>query len=190
MGCVPCPKNTFSVTKRAKSIGDCKAVCNPGYYSTNYGVEPCVECPMDTYQDNEQRTQCHACPVGTHTASTGSTSPEDCLSPVLITEIIPSQDYATYENESISLVCYIAGDPAPTVSWEKIGGSLPSTDRLAITNIYDLDGKLAGVEYAISTAVVADSGTYKCTATNKHDSVSRQVRISVQAGSPPGVVPQ
>ena len=58
---------------------DFSAVCNPGYYSTIHGVEPCVECPMDTYQDNEQRTQCHACPVGTHTASTGSTSLEDCL---------------------------------------------------------------------------------------------------------------
>lgn len=190
MGCLPCPKNTFSVAKRAKSVGDCKAVCNPGYYSTFHGVEPCVECPMDTYQDNEQRTQCHACPVGTHTASTGSTSLEDCLSPVRITDIIPSQDYATYENEAISLACYIAGDPTPTVSWEKVGGSLPSMDRLAITNIFDLDGKLVGVEYVISTAVVADSGGYKCTATNKHGSVSKQVRINVQAGSPPGIVPQ
>lgn len=63
-------------------------------------------------------------------------------------------------------------------------------DRLAITNIFDLDGKLAGVEYVISTAVVGDSGSYKCTATNKHGSDSKQVRISVQAGSPPGIVPQ
>ena len=63
-------------------------------------------------------------------------------------------------------------------------------DRLTITNIFDLDGKLVGVEYVISTAVVADSGDYKCTATNKHGSVSKQVRINVQAGSPPGIVPQ
>ena len=44
--------------------------------------------------------------------------------PVRITDIIPSQDYATYENEAISLACYIAGDPTPTVSWEKVGGNI------------------------------------------------------------------
>ena len=62
------------------------AVCKPGYYSTNGGIEPCVECPMGTYQENAQQTQCSACPTGTNTASTGSTSQEDCLckySPIL-----------------------------------------------------------------------------------------------------------
>lgn len=44
--------------------------------------------------------------------------------PVRITDIIPSQDYATYENEAILLACYIAGDPTPTVSWEKVGGNI------------------------------------------------------------------
>lgn len=44
--------------------------------------------------------------------------------PVRITDIVPSQDYATYENEAISLACYIAGDPTPTVSWEKVGGNI------------------------------------------------------------------
>ena len=34
---------------------------------------------MGTYQEKYQQTQCSACPVGTNTASTGSTSRDDCL---------------------------------------------------------------------------------------------------------------
>ncbi|KAJ7381186.1 Basement membrane-specific heparan sulfate proteoglycan core protein [Desmophyllum pertusum] len=165
------------------------AICKPGYYSTNNGISPCVQCPMGTYQDNDQQTKCKSCPAGTNTASTGSTSQKDCLSPVRITTIIPTSDYTTYENEAISLACYIAGDPTPcSVKWTKVGGSLPSSDRLAIKKAYDLDNKLAGVEYIISGAVVADSGIYECKTSNKHGSVTKQVRITVLAGSPPGTV--
>ena len=68
-------------------------------------------------------------------------------------------------------------------------GSLPSTDRLTIKNVYDLDSKLTGVELTISGAVVADSGDYECKASNKHGSDTKQVKIDIQAGSPPGEAP-
>ena len=68
-------------------------------------------------------------------------------------------------------------------------GSLPSFDRLTVNNVYDPDSTLTGVELTISGAVIADSGTYECRATNKHGSVTKQVRIDVQAGTTPGVVP-
>ena len=55
------------------------AICRAGYYSTNYGVEPCEKCPKGTYQEMEQQTQCHSCPSGTHTIDTGSTSLDDCI---------------------------------------------------------------------------------------------------------------
>ena len=67
-------------------------------------------------------------------------------------------------------------------------GSLPSSDRLTINKIYDLDLKLSGVEYFIADAVVADSGTYECQASNVHGSATKQVTIDVMAGLPPGVV--
>jgi len=186
--CQPCPKNSSSVITGSKSSEDCKPVCKPGYYSTNNGISPCVECPVGTYQNNDQQTQCFACPTGRNTMSTGSTSLEDCLSPVRITETIPASDYTTYENQTISLDCYIAGDPTPSVTWTKVGGSLPSPDRLTTKNVYDLDSELTGVEITISGAAVSDSGTYECRATNKYGSVTKEVTIDVRAGSPPGEV--
>jgi len=84
------------------------------------------------------------------------------------------------------IVVYFTNLPALLL----LTGSLPSTDRLTIKNVYDLDSKLTGVELTLSGAVVADSGNYECTASNKHSSVTKQVRIDVQAGSPPGVVPE
>ena len=54
--------------------------------------------------------------------------------------------------------------------------------------MYDLDSKLTGVEITISGAAVSDSGTYECRAANKYDSDTKEVRIDVRAGSPPGEV--
>lgn len=61
--------------------------------------------------------------------------------------------------------------------------------RLKIRNLYDADAHLDGIEYYIHDAVVADSGTYECKATNKHESVSKQVRIEVLAKSSSGTLP-
>lgn len=54
--------------------------------------------------------------------------------------------------------------------------------------MYDLDSELTGVEMTISGAAASDSGTYECRATNKYGSVTKEVRIDVRAGSPPGEV--
>lgn len=78
--------------------------------------------------------------------------------PVRITDIIPSQDYATYENEAISLACYIAGDPTPTVSWEKVGGNIYNKYKLK-KHCFSLLSyflppsipRLAGKDYVVTT---------------------------------------
>lgn len=64
------------------------AFCTAGHYSTNGGVEPCVPCPMGTYQERVQQTQCSACPAGTRTAGTGSASQKDCLCKYHAREIV------------------------------------------------------------------------------------------------------
>ena len=63
-------------------------------------------------------------------------------------------------------------------------GSLPD-GRSTINEIYDLDAKLTGVEMVITGAVVSDSGTYECKATNTQGTVSKQITVTVQAGAAP-----
>ena len=63
-------------------------------------------------------------------------------------------------------------------------GSLPD-GRSTINEIYDLDAKLTGVEMVITGAVVSDSGTYECKATNTQGTHSKQITVTVQAGAAP-----
>lgn len=42
--------------------------------------------------------------------------------PVRITATVPTFELTMYENDTIALACYIAGDPTPSVSWMKVGG--------------------------------------------------------------------
>ena len=58
-------------------------------------------------------------------------------------------------------------------------------DRTTINHIYDLEAKLTGVEMVITGAVVSDSGTYECKATNTQGTVSKQITVTVQAGAAP-----
>ena len=44
------------------------------------------------------------------------------LAPVRITGTIPTSEHTVYENGTITLACYIEGDPTPSVKWEKVEG--------------------------------------------------------------------
>ena len=63
-------------------------------------------------------------------------------------------------------------------------GSLPD-GRSTINENYDLGAKLTGVEMVITGAVVSDSGTYQCKATNTQGTVTKQIAVTVQAGAAP-----
>ena len=63
-------------------------------------------------------------------------------------------------------------------------GSLPD-GRSTINENYDLGAKLTGVEMVITGAVVSDSGTYQCKATNTQGTVTKQITVTVQAGAAP-----
>ncbi|KAJ7381185.1 hypothetical protein OS493_004785 [Desmophyllum pertusum] len=180
--CQPCPKNYSTAITGSKNKTDCRRICRAGRYSTNNGVCPCKRCPYGTYQENEQMTTCKACPTGTNTTYTGRTSIDDCIAPVSITGTIPTADFSVNENETISIVCNVEGSPAPTATWTKISGSPPSSDRVKINSIYDLDSKLTGVEYVISGAIAADTGTYECKATNAHSNDAKQIKVDVKTG--------
>ncbi|CAH3028156.1 unnamed protein product [Porites evermanni] len=156
------------------------AICRTGKYSTNNGVCPCKKCPLGTYQDTEQMTSCKACPAGTNTLQNGSQSINDCVAPVQITEIVPNADLNVIESDTFSILCNVEGSPAPDATWNKTAGSLPM-DRTTINHIYDLEAKLTGVEMVITGAVVSDSGTYECKATNTQGTVTKQIYVQVDA---------
>lgn len=61
-------------------------------------------------------------------------------------------------------------------------GSSPSSDRVTVNNIYDLESKLTSVEYVISGVIVSDSGTYKCTAANTVNLVTKEITMTVTTG--------
>lgn len=44
--------------------------------------------------------------------------------PVRITQTVPILDRTFYKNDTITLECYIAGDPTPAVAWTKDGGKI------------------------------------------------------------------
>lgn len=52
---------------------------------------------------------------------------------------------------------------------------------MTVNNIYDLESALTGVEYVISEAIVSDSGTYKCTAANTVNLVTKEITVTVTA---------
>lgn len=124
-------------------------------------------------------TYCKACPIGTNTTRTGSTSISDCVAQAKITGIVPSSDFSVKENGTISIVCNVDGSPAPTTTWTKTTGSPPSSDRVAVNYIYDLEGKLTGVEYVIAAAIASDTGTYECKAYNKINVATKTINVSV-----------
>ncbi|XP_053705091.1 basement membrane-specific heparan sulfate proteoglycan core protein isoform X1 [Synchiropus splendidus] len=70
---------------------------------------------------------------------------------------------------SVEFECQAVGDPEPTVHWSKVGGPLPA-------HIMVKDGMLR-----IDQVTEADTGHYRCTATNDVGSVQSQVVLHVQS---------
>ncbi|XP_022792631.1 uncharacterized protein LOC111331727 [Stylophora pistillata] len=176
--CMPCPKNFSSTVIRSTSGADCKPICRPGEYSINGGVDPCLDCPVGTYQDNYQRTKCHACPAGSTTLNKKSSSADDCYCALSITMTMPTESQVLRVQQTVRLACFIEGHPIPKIKWTKVGGSMPSR-RVTIENVYDSDAKLNGVVYNIDNAEVSDSGTYECSVENKFMGIAKRVRIDV-----------
>ncbi|XP_068704515.1 uncharacterized protein [Montipora foliosa] len=176
--CQLCPKNYSTAFTGSKHSSHCLPICRAGEYSTNNGVFPCKRCPHGTYQGNEQFTTCKACPVGTNTTYTGSKSINDCVAPVQITETVPNTDFSVNENVTFNILCNVEGSPSPTATWSKLGGGLP-VGRSSILSLYDVESKLTGIELSVTAAVLADAGTYVCTATNVLGTVTKQVTITV-----------
>ncbi|KAK2570207.1 Adhesion G protein-coupled receptor B3 [Acropora cervicornis] len=63
--------------------------------------------------------------------------------------------------------CQATGDPVPVISWTKVGSSQPTTETLRNGSLW------------IKTIQKADEGRYRCLASNKVKTVTREITISV-----------
>uniref|UniRef100_A0A914UYY4 Uncharacterized protein n=1 Tax=Plectus sambesii TaxID=2011161 RepID=A0A914UYY4_9BILA len=84
--------------------------------------------------------------------------------------IQPDQDpLVVGPNETVQLACIPSGNPKPTVSWERVGATLPNGQQT-----------FGGGQLSLVNVQTSHAGTYRCTATNgvKPDAVS-DIRLQV-----------
>uniref|UniRef100_A0A383VRV3 Tyrosine-protein kinase ephrin type A/B receptor-like domain-containing protein n=1 Tax=Tetradesmus obliquus TaxID=3088 RepID=A0A383VRV3_TETOB len=79
--CASCPEGITTADEGSTSPDDC-ALAQKGYYINPNDATEALECPQDTYQDQEAYvTSCTPCPNGWKTEDTGATGVPLCLAP-------------------------------------------------------------------------------------------------------------
>ncbi|TMS38333.1 hypothetical protein L596_005081 [Steinernema carpocapsae] len=93
MRCTPCKLNGLTTASTGSaSPNDCNVIdCPFGHYVAKDAHSPvppgaslskiCLPCPLGTYQEMMNRTDCTKCPAGMTTVTEGSTSPDQCGQP-------------------------------------------------------------------------------------------------------------
>lgn len=72
------------------------------------------------------------------------------------------------EGEKVVFQCNKSGIPTPTVTWSRIGGTLPDTAVISESGLL----KIESVSFN-------DQGVYLCTATNSEGSATAKARLKV-----------
>ncbi len=94
----PSNKATSCLTRSA-------SICPPGSYSPFFsGIEFCVACPYDTYNDKNGSTSCQPCPDGKRTFFAGSRSVQECHGLCPVGHFNPHRGL-NYSATSIGLPC-------------------------------------------------------------------------------------
>ncbi|XP_013401500.1 uncharacterized protein LOC106167302, partial [Lingula anatina] len=75
--CIMCSAGTTTQFAGAVLEKECKAVCNPGTFSSS-GLVPCIPCPRHTFADLFGSTVCQECSEQLATVSMGSNKSSDC----------------------------------------------------------------------------------------------------------------
>ena len=125
----PSNKATSCLTRNA-------AICPPGSYSPFFsGIEFCVACPYDTYNDRNGSSQCQPCPAGTRTFYAGCRSIAECF------ELCPAGYFnpyrgLNYSGSSIGSPCA----PCPYHKYADAAGATQCTECPLGTGI----GRIAG----------------------------------------------
>ena len=85
----------------------------------------------------------------------------------------PPRDAETPAGSTVSFNCFVAGEPRPTVRWQRGGEpvTLTTSDKHAVTH----DGSVL----VIRDVTVDDSGDYECVAENMAGTTRAVARLSV-----------
>lgn len=75
--CTRCPANKTTRAQKASSESECRALCKPGTWSTS-GIEPCMHCDHESYQDETGQVSCKKCAHGLSTGLWGANTSVAC----------------------------------------------------------------------------------------------------------------
>ncbi|XP_077558215.1 sushi, von Willebrand factor type A, EGF and pentraxin domain-containing protein 1-like isoform X2 [Haemaphysalis longicornis] len=75
--CTRCPANKTTLAEKASSESECRALCKPGTWSAS-GIEPCMHCDHESYQDGTGQVSCKKCAHGLSTGLWGANTSAAC----------------------------------------------------------------------------------------------------------------
>ncbi|XP_038055058.1 sushi, von Willebrand factor type A, EGF and pentraxin domain-containing protein 1-like [Patiria miniata] len=77
VSCQQCPVGQSTARIGSTSLLDCADMCPAGSFST-FGIQPCVLCPLHSYQPQQGQSSCHSCPTRHITQVKGATDLSMC----------------------------------------------------------------------------------------------------------------
>eukprot|EP00057_Strongylocentrotus_purpuratus_P020002 XP_011674476.1 PREDICTED: uncharacterized protein LOC754362 [Strongylocentrotus purpuratus] len=80
--CTPCPAGLITNDPGADDISYCIEPCPLGHYQdvwSDPSNTTCIQCPLDTYQNETGQESCFPCPTGYITLEPGATNASDCV---------------------------------------------------------------------------------------------------------------
>ncbi|XP_033114431.1 Down syndrome cell adhesion molecule homolog [Anneissia japonica] len=88
------------------------------------------------------------------------------------------EEETLHPGPDLHLVCVIAGNPSPTVTWYRDDLQILKNKRIAINQVINADRDV--VSYLnITRSKVQDGGTYRCQASNVNGIINHQDRINI-----------
>ncbi|XP_053380921.1 sushi, von Willebrand factor type A, EGF and pentraxin domain-containing protein 1-like isoform X1 [Mercenaria mercenaria] len=102
--CNACPESHSTLSTGSKDISKCIKLCSPGFFSSST-MEPCSACEVGNYQPQEGQIECMACPSGTATNKTGSTSADYCDYFDISVDTLPQRtDIGSFSTDEITVI--------------------------------------------------------------------------------------
>ncbi|CAL4124571.1 unnamed protein product, partial [Meganyctiphanes norvegica] len=124
----------------------------------------------------------YICTASNNAGTTTATATLEIQSLPLITLRSGPSPYRVRVGDRITLECSATGDPAPSVSWNKLQVGLETT-------IGSRSSTPTSAIYEIKSATRADEGTYQCTARNAAGVSEERVQVQVTENELPGQRP-